>query len=484
MHRTDVLDFTNVVHRVIRMRLEASDAVPTDQSGVSDRSVSRYRRIVAAVISAILGKGASVLVSAVTVPLTVRYLGAEGYGLWITISSAATMFFVMDIGIANTLTNLISESYAKEDKQSAVRYFTTAFWIVAGISSLLGLVGWLIWPYLNWPAILHVRDSELAKITSRAVAVTFAIFLVSLPTGLASKILGGYQETHTANLFSAAGSMLSLVGVVLVIHWHGDLPWLLCVFAGAPVVANTICLIWICLFHKPWMKPLPPRFAPEMVRDIFQTGSQFFVIQVAGLIVFNSDNLIISHYLDPAQVTPYNVTWRIVSYITAVPILVFPSLWPAYAEANTRGDLPWIRSAYVRTRTLTLAVLTAGCLVLLAAGRPIIRLWAGPAAVPDPGLLHLMCIWMFIFAITLNQSCLLAALNRMKLQAIFGSIAAIGNLTLSILLVRPFGPAGVLLATIVSYLVCVVLIQSIEVKKVLRGDHLKTPMNGTCNTTE
>ena len=83
------------------------------------RSTKRYRGIVRAALSGLFGKGTSLLVNAATVPLTVRYLGSEGYGLWITISSAVTMFFVLDIGIANTLTNLISKAYANDDKKSA-----------------------------------------------------------------------------------------------------------------------------------------------------------------------------------------------------------------------------------------------------------------------------------------------------------------------------------------------------------------------------
>jgi len=132
--------------------------------------------------------------------------------------------------------------------------------------------------------------------------------------------------------------------------------------------------------------------------------------------VFNSDNIVISHYLSPAQVTPYNVTWRLVSYITAVPILILPSLWPAYSEAHAKGDLAWIRSAYARTRWVTLAVLTAGCIMLVVEGQNIVRLWAGASAVPSTMLLRLMCVWMFIFAITLNQSCLMGATARVKRQ--------------------------------------------------------------------
>lgn len=439
---------------------------------VRKRSTKRYLSIFRAALSGLFGKGTSLLVSAATVPLAVRYLGSEGYGLWITISSAVTMFFVLDIGIANTLTNLISEAYASDDKERAATSFTTAFWLVLGISILLGIAGWTLWPYVDWPAIFHVQNPALAHETSMAVGVAFIVFLCALPAGLASRVLAGYQELHSANLFAAGGSFASLLGVVLVIHFHGSLPMLVAVYAGSQAAANAVCLIWICIFRKPWLRPLPTRFRAHLIGSIFHSGGQFFLIQIAGLVVFNTDNLVISHYLSPAQVTPYNVTWKIVSYITAAQVIFFPALWPAYSEAHARGDLAWIRSAYARNRWITIAVLTIGCAVLLVAGRRIIFLWAGAAAVPSAALLRLMCLWMFIFAITLNQSCLMGATYRVSKQAIYGPLAAVVNLILSILWVRTMGPTGVLLATVVSYLVFIVGMQSWEVRRILRGDFL------------
>src|ERR1700733_7836118 len=124
-----------------------------DQS--PNKSRTRYRRIGAAALSALFGKGAILLVNAITVPLTVHYLGTEGYGLWITISSAVSMFFVLDIGVANTLTNLISEAYSGDDRKLAASYFATAFWLVVGIAGLLGLFGWLLWLHIDWSYLFN-----------------------------------------------------------------------------------------------------------------------------------------------------------------------------------------------------------------------------------------------------------------------------------------------------------------------------------------
>jgi len=442
---------------------------------VSQESKRRYRGIASASLTALLGKGASLLVSAATVPLTVRYLGAAGYGLWMAISSIATMYFVLDIGIASTLTNLISEAYADGDTERAAGYFATAFWLISGIAILLSIVGWMLWPSIHWASIFHVQDPALAPSTSRAMAAAFVVFLLALPTGLATRILGGYQELHASNLFAAGGSVLSLLIVIGVIYFHGSLPLLVGGFSGSPVVANAACLLWICFYRKPWMKPWPQRMNLKWAGRVLGSGSQFFAIQMAGLITFSSDNVVISHYLGPGQVTPYAVTWRLVMYIAAVQALVIPSLWPAYSEAFVKGDLSWIRLAYRRVRWVSVAALLAGCTTLLLAGRQVIRFWAGPQAVPSLPLIQLMCVWIVICVFATNQSTLMGATFRVRRQAISALLASPVNLGLSIFWVRTMGPAGVLLATIVSTLVFICGVQALEVKRILRGDFSADP---------
>ena len=60
----------------------------------------------------------------------------------------------------------------------------------------------------------------------------------------------------------------------------------------------------------------------------------------------------------------------------------------------------------------------------------------------------------------------------MSKQVIFSSLTAVANLALSILWVKTMGAAGVVLATIVSYLIFVVAVTTWEVRRILRGDFL------------
>jgi len=422
-----------------------------------------------AAVAGMIGKGTSLLVSVAIVPVTVRYLGPERYGIWIAISSSMLMFFLLDIGIANTLTNLISEAYAASDRTLATKYFATAFWMVSGVSVLIGVSLWVAWPHLHWDALFRIHGAALIRETSRAFAAAVIVLLFALPTNLISRALAGYQELHVANLFTAGGSVLSLLAVLTVIRLDGSLAALVAAYAGATVVANVSCLLWVCIVSKPWLRPWPTRIHWRMTKRLLHTGGQFFLLQMAGLVVFNSDNLILAHYLNPTAVTQYSVTWRLAGFMSAIQALVLPSLWPAYAESWFRGDIAWIRSTYNKMRWVTLIVLTLACAVLLPAGRTIIRIWAGPGAVPSASLMYLMCVWMVLCSITMNQACLMGATNRVGTQAISSCLAAALNLTLSILWVRRLGPEGVILATIVSYVVFILFVQARAVSSILNS---------------
>jgi O-antigen/teichoic acid export membrane protein len=83
-----------------------------------------------------------------------------------------------------------------------------------------------------------------------------------------------------------------------------------------------------------------------------------------------------------------------------------------------------------------------------------------------------MCVWVVIWVFCTNQSCLMGATFRVGKQAISSVLSAVVNLALSILWIKTMGTAGVILATIVSYLIFIVAVQSWEVRRILRGDFL------------
>lgn len=417
---------------------------------------NRMRRLKQGAASSVVSKGVALVVNLISIPITIRYLGPEDFGIWATISTTLSMLLVLDLGVANSLTNFVSEAYARDDRDHASTYATTALGIVLSVSLLLAGVAWCLWPSLDWNRLFHLSSASKASTVGRAVAAALAIFLSGLPAALAPKILGGYQEIRTANLFTAAGSLLNLVSIIVLVHLHAGLVALVTASSAALVGANLLALCWIFFFHKRWLMPRLKHLKVATARRIVQSGSEFFVLQVAGLIAFNMDNLIVIHYLGPAQVAAYSVAWRLVGYAAVAQTLISPALWPAFSEAFARGDLEWIRRTFRRTMVLTMSFALGGSLLFALCGRWLIRIWASHAAVPSEELLLLMCVWVVISTLMNNLATVLVAKGDTRLQALCSIGAAALNLSLSIYWVQWIGAPGVILGTIVSYLIVLV----------------------------
>jgi len=434
-------------------------------NGIADR---RGGRVVKSAATAFLGKCIAVLVSAVTIPISLKYLGVESYGIWVTISSTVAMLAILDVGISSALVNLISQAYAKKDNRLAAEYFSTAFWVLLVLVLIMGIAGNIFWDRIPWAELFNLENSKIQAEISLSLKIAFLIFLISLPFSLIVKVLAGYQQLHVANLFAAGGSLLSLAALFFAIMLKGHLPLLVGTYAGSFLLANIILMFWVIFFRKPWLRPDFNKIKFIHLKSVFSSSFYFFVIQISGLIVFSSDNVVIAHFLSPADVTPYSVTWRLVSYIVIIQNFIFPALWPAYSEAFASDNLEWVISTYKRVNKITTLVLILGCSLIALYGRLIIKIWAGDAAVPSQSLIFMMCIWIIIYAYTTNQSCLMGAANKIRAQGVFSLFGAIANLFISIYLVGIFGVEGVLMGTILSYLIFIVIPAWLVVRKILK----------------
>src|SRR5215469_5081928 len=433
-------------------------------AGHTERDV----RIVHGIFSALASKGVAVLVSFISVPLTVRYLGAERYGAWVTISTAMAWVVLADFGVSNSLTNAVSEGYATGSKERAQASVAAAFWALTGIALILAMIFFAISPHVPWDRVFNVQSAQAKAEVGPAVAVAFIIFILNFPFSIVSKVYGAYQEVAKGNAWAAGGNLLGLTALLAVIHYKRGLVSLVVAVSGSVLLVNMVTAVWLFGWSKPWLRPRPDRVTWSATRKLTSLGSMFFVIQIAALLLFQTDNLIIAHYLGAAAVTPYSVTWRLFTYTALFQILAGPSYWPAYAEAFSKRDLAWVRSRYQANFRISIGSTLMLALPLVLIGRWIIEKWAGSTAVPPSSPLAWMGVWSVIHSAMNSQSCLLASSGRVRMQMIYSALASGVNLILSIVLVQRLGLVGVIMGTLGAFLTCVVVPQSLEVERSMR----------------
>ena len=94
---------------------------PFDQSTESGRNSERYRLALWSVIANVGSKGIAMAVMVLSVSMTLPYLGAERFGVWMTIASLVGMLVFLDLGVGNALINTVVAAAAKAQAAEAAR---------------------------------------------------------------------------------------------------------------------------------------------------------------------------------------------------------------------------------------------------------------------------------------------------------------------------------------------------------------------------
>lgn len=423
----------------------------TDSVARESYRKNRVRRIGFSVAVSLLARGFGMVVTLITVPLTLNYLGSERYAIWVTLSSISALLAFADLGIGNGLINKIAEANGKDDRQLAQRYVSNAFFMLLTTAVILVLLLLLTYSSISWSGLFNVSSSAAVMEAGPVTAVFLLSFLIGIPLSLVQKIQIGFQEIYIENLWFIFGKLLSVIGVVVAIQFDMGFIWLCLAFVGFPLLMTTLNAAQ--LFKKrPWLLPSIHSVDTSIIVGLMRIGWLFFVLQVASTFAFNIDNLIIIQIVSSEAVTNYSIPAQLFKLaITLIGLISLP-LWPAYGEAIARHDVAWVRRTFIYSLLVNFLASALISIVLLVAGNKIIGIWIGRPFTVDNTLMVMLAIWTILYSVSNALAMLFNAANVIRFQVIFASLMAVSNLGLSILFTHIFGTPGVLLGSIVSYL--------------------------------
>jgi O-antigen/teichoic acid export membrane protein len=434
----------------IRQVLSVTRLRPFDVSTESGRAQERYRRVALSALASLAARGTNVAALMITVPLTIKYLGTERYGMWMTMSSIIAMLAIADLGIGSGLITIIGDAYGRDDTTAAKKYVTSASLMLCGIATVLLAVFLSIYPLVPWARVFNVSSPAAIAEAGPAMFIFVVCFVLGIPLGIAPSIQTGYQESFAASLWTCLGSALSLLGVLLAWWTRAPLPWLVFAFTGGSIIARILNAVVLFGWQKPWLLPRLEQYDKQAAMRVLRAGLFYFVIGLTICLAFTSDSMVVTQVLGPDKVAEYSVANRL---FYAAPLLlsyVLTPLWPAYSEAAARGDASWVKRTFLRSVSLGFLVNTPPTLLLVIFGKPIIYFWTRHEITPSWLLLIAFGMMMLLNSLGGPLSAFLNGLHVVKFQIACAGLMSVSNLVLSIILAKRVGVAGVVLGTVIS----------------------------------
>jgi O-antigen/teichoic acid export membrane protein len=442
-------------------------AVLTESS--ANRGLERYRRAGITASSSFVAKALNIVISFLSVPLTVHYLGAERYGVWLTISSLITWMSMTDFGLAgNALINVLAEASGKDDRAGAQHYTASAFWALSGVSVLSGTICAASFRFIPWRAVFRVSASTSTHELQMACGLTLVFFVLAFPLSIQNSIYNAYQDGYLANIWGIAANALSLVALVFVSMTHGGLPQLVLALSGTrALVSIANCFFLFRRYH--WLVPVPSAVRWVCVKRLFSLGGKYLVTQLASLGIYQSQPIIITQILGPSKVVIFVVAYKILSLPMDLAYMATQPFVSAFGEAKARKDWGWIEGAY---KNAVKASVTFGFPIALLIGltaKPLIKIWAGAVAVPSTSLVVWLCIYTLIGIALMAAGQLMTGLESVNPLAISIVLCALGVIGSAIALSPRWGLTGIAFGMAMSKLFTFWPIQLYEVRRILRA---------------
>lgn len=428
------------------------------------RSVKAKKNILAS----FLIKGTSILIGFYMVPLTIGYVDKEQYGVWLTLSSVVGWFSFFDIGLGSGLRNKLALALANDEMEKAKSYVSSTYAILGMIISAILVLFFVIQPYLDWQSILNTTEVSGPELRLVAIA-TFSFFCINFILKLIYSIFLAYQRPAYQGLYNLLSNILALIIVfTLTKTTEGSLYYLSLALGVSPMVI--LLLVSVYMFYGGY-RSIAPSFSyvrREQFGELWGIGGKFFIVQVSSIIIFSTDNVIITQLLGPSEVPAYAIAYKYFGLITAVFAIVSSPFWSAYTEAYAKKDIQWILATNKKLIKVWMA-LFAFSIVMLLGSTYFYHFWVPGIEVPFL-LSVIMCVyvnvlaWGNIFVVFIN------GVGKIKLQLVVGIISMLVNVPLSYFFAKTLGldSAGVILASIISVAYGPIL-APIQFKKILNG---------------
>lgn len=378
---------------------------------------ARGKKVQKNIIVIIILQGISVLTSFLLVPLTIDYVSASEYGIWLTISSIVGWFSLVDIGMGSGLKNKLTEALAQNDIILAKKYVSTTYISLGVFVTLIFSILLAVTCFIDWAVILNQPDSMKSMLTE-TMFIVVAFFAMRMIVSLISMILTAHMLPAASTAINTASNLLTLIVILILTELiPGDLRVLALVLSGIPVLVYI--LVTIILFSKKYKKISPSwkYFDKREMKSLLNLGVGFFFIKISMILLFQTSNIIIIHWFTNEDVVVYNVAYKLFSVAFIMFDMLVQPYWTAFTDAWVKKDNEWIQDSIAKLLRIW-KVISLCCIIVLLLSPIIYKIWIGDSVHIPFILSAVMCLYFICRCYGGTYNMFINGTGKIRIQSI------------------------------------------------------------------
>ena len=402
----------------------------------------------AGVVISYATEAVKILSSLLYTPVMLRLLGQSEYGLYQLVHSVVSYLSLLSLGFGASYSRYYFKTRTEGTQEDVARLngmFMTIFLVITLIAALCGAV-----------MVAEIRSlfgsglTDPEYRTARILMIMMVFNLcVTFPDSVFSSIISVHEQFFFLRIITFFQSLTGpFLAIPLMLMGYGSVG-IVCVTTFF-TLSKFALDIWYA-FRKLHASFVFNHFDFAVFRDIGFFTLFIFLNQIIEQINWNVDRFLLGRMVGTAAVAIYgvgsNFNSMYIQYSSVLASVFGPQINRIVIEQDDNRQVSALFIRIGRLQFLLLSLVLSGFFFF---GKPFIRLWAGP----DYGEAYYAALWLMApSTVPLIQTLgneILRAKNIHRTQSIVYFLIALGNILISIPLIRRFGVTGATIGTAIA----------------------------------
>jgi O-antigen/teichoic acid export membrane protein len=323
-----------------------------------------------------VGRGWTALLSVALIPLYLRYLGLEGYGLvgfFITLQAAVGL---VDFGLTTSLNRELARRSVEPQNAAGTRDLVRTLEIgYCAVGVLTGLlIAWAA-PFVATHWINKTVVLSPASVT-RSVRLMGLVFACQWPISFYGGGLLGLQHQVLLNSINVVSATLKGLGAILVLRSISQTVEAFFVWQAIVSLGQTAC-VGLALWQKLPAHGQKAQFRPSSISEIWAFASSLAVMAAIALFLQQIDKIVLSAIV-PLGLFGYYVLAGTLSGAISIPAApIGDTLFPIYARLARQDNLAELVRQYHRGCQMIASLVFPVASILAWFSEPLLFAWTG-----------------------------------------------------------------------------------------------------------
>jgi O-antigen/teichoic acid export membrane protein len=275
------------------------------------------------------GYGAPLIVAAFSIPLIIKGIGTDRFGIltlaWVIIGYLS----LLDLGIGRALTKVVSEKLGKGRLQEIPSTICTALVAMLLLSVCIGFVFGLNTHYIAFE-LLKV-PFELKGETEDALLI-LAVFIPVIMISVGFRgVLEAYQRFDLVNSVRIPLGIFSFLAPLGVIPFSVKLPAIIGILIAGRLVASIAQFYFCCKVDKNILRNY--RLNPKIFGELIRFGGWMTASNILNPLLIHIDRFIIGTLVSISAVAYYATPSEVITKIMLIPMAFMSVLFPAISAS-------------------------------------------------------------------------------------------------------------------------------------------------------